>query len=82
MSLNIKNEHVHELAREAARRTGMSQTGVIETALARYLDELTRESRRERADEILADMHRRYAALGKSKRMQVEDLYDEAGLPA
>ena len=33
MSLNIKNERVHELAREAARRTGMNQTSVIEAAL-------------------------------------------------
>ena len=33
MSLNIKNEHVHELAREAARRTGRTQTGAIQLAL-------------------------------------------------
>ena len=33
MSLNIKNERVHALAREAARITGKSQTGVIEEAL-------------------------------------------------
>ena len=36
MSLNIKNEHVHQLARDAAARTGLSQTGVIEEALRLY----------------------------------------------
>jgi antitoxin VapB len=33
MGLNIKNERVHALAREAARVTGKNQTGAIEEAL-------------------------------------------------
>ncbi|MGH3425128.1 MAG: type II toxin-antitoxin system VapB family antitoxin, partial [Nocardioidaceae bacterium] len=37
MSLNIKNERVHDLAREAAQRTGRTQTSVIEEALAQLL---------------------------------------------
>ncbi|WP_151526721.1 type II toxin-antitoxin system VapB family antitoxin [Serinicoccus kebangsaanensis] len=37
MGLNIKNERVHRLAREAARLTGQSQTSVIEEALTRLL---------------------------------------------
>ncbi len=40
MSLNIKNERVHELVREAARRTGRSQTSVVEAALEAYLRDL------------------------------------------
>ncbi|WP_370289028.1 type II toxin-antitoxin system VapB family antitoxin [Nocardioides sp.] len=40
MSLNIKNERVHALAREAARITGKSQTSVIEEALVRLLADL------------------------------------------
>jgi antitoxin VapB len=40
VSLNIKNERVHELAREAARRTGKSQTSVIEEALTKFLADL------------------------------------------
>lgn len=40
MSLNIKNEHVHDLAREAARLTGQSQTSVVEEALVRLLADL------------------------------------------
>ena len=30
MALNIKNEHVHQLARQAAELTGKSQTAAIE----------------------------------------------------
>ncbi len=37
MGLNIKNEHVHDLARQAARVTGKSQTAAIEEALERLL---------------------------------------------
>lgn len=81
MSLNIKNERVHELVREAARRTGQSQTSVIETALQRYLERLDLERRRERADDLVADLQKRTAAAG-GVRMRPDDLYDERGLPA
>jgi len=37
MGLNIKNERVHDLARRAARVTGLSQTSVIEEALVDLL---------------------------------------------
>ncbi|MGB3685928.1 MAG: type II toxin-antitoxin system VapB family antitoxin [Ornithinimicrobium sp.] len=40
MSLNIEGEHVHALAKEAARRTGRTQTSVIEAALTRPIDEM------------------------------------------
>lgn len=84
MSLNIKNERVHEMARQAAARTGKSQTSVIEKALRRYLDELDRETSREAKDkrlyEILEDMQQRIAAVGGL--MDHNDLYDERGLPA
>lgn len=39
MSLNIKNQRVHDLARQAAAATGRSQTSVIELALERLLRE-------------------------------------------
>jgi antitoxin VapB len=72
---------VHDLVREAAARTGQSQTSVVEAALRAYLDSLEREPRRLRADEILADMQRRIAAAG-GLPMSTDDLYDENGLPA
>lgn len=90
MSLNIKNPRVHELAKEAARRFGMSQTSVIEEALVRLIAAHeaeaadSAEARMARALEILSDIdrlltpdQRRLLARG------ADDLYDEeTGLPA
>jgi antitoxin VapB len=82
MSLNIKNERVHGLVREAAALTGKSQTSVVEEALRRYLDDLAREERRSRADEILAAMRKEIRDQG-GLGMRPEDLYDPTtGLPA
>jgi antitoxin VapB len=49
MSLNIKNERTHELVRELAELTGMSQTSAVEDAVRRRLAELAgREVHRQR----------------------------------
>ncbi|GAA3678927.1 hypothetical protein GCM10022237_42820 [Nocardioides ginsengisoli] len=89
MSLNIKNPHVHELARQAARVTGKTQTGAIEEALERLLAAYG-------ADPVEADRLRRAEKLraiairwedlpeieGDDRIRSVEDLYDpETGLP-
>ena len=76
MSLNIKNERVHALAREAARRTGMNQTSVIEAALERLLAELDDEAGT--IDELIAGLQR---DLGTHGLLSTDDLYDDAGLP-
>lgn len=85
MSLNIKNERVHELTRQVARRTGRSQTSAIETALERYLAELDRvegrQARQHRIDELVAEMRARWKA-SDAPTFDAEDLYDENGLPA
>jgi antitoxin VapB len=85
MSLNIKNEHVHELAREAARRTGKSQTSVIEEALERFLADLEHERRKVGLKEdimaIVEDFQARLTPEDR-ERMNTEWLYDdETGLP-
>ena len=88
MGLNIKNERVHELAREAARVTGGSQTSAIEQALVALL----REHGRDPAETQRAARVERMLAMGARFRSEertptrgivaVEDLYDEAtGLP-
>ena len=91
MSLNIKNQRVHDLAREAARVTGKSQTSAIEEALVHLL-------RKYDADPTEAERARRLARLreiGERFRTEepelppgpdvirtIEDLYDdETGLP-
>ena len=88
MGLNIKNERVHALAREAARVTGKNQTSSIQEALelllrtygadpheagvARKVDSVTRLVQEYQADPGNAHPTIRL----------VEDLYDEAtGLP-
>lgn len=76
MSLNIKNERVHAMAREAAERLGTTQTGAVEEALRRLLTEDT-AARRARIDVILADMR---ARLGDAP-LSTDDLYGEDGLP-
>ena len=85
MSLNIKNEHVHALAREAARRTGKSQTGVIEEALERLLADLEQEGRKVGLKEdvmaIVEDFQARLTPEDR-ERMNTDWLYDdETGLP-
>lgn len=83
--MNIKKPRVHELARTAADRTGLSQTRVVEAALEQYLNSLEgpvdADERRRRAEAILRDIDARM-----TPRLRVglttEDLYDEQGLPA
>jgi antitoxin VapB len=86
MGLNIKNQRVHDLAREAARRTGGNQTSAIETALERYLAELDaaepdrHDERSARLGEILRDFDERLTP-EQRLALDADDLYDDAGLP-
>lgn len=89
MSLNIKNEKVHALAREAARLTGKTQTGVIEQALEEFVARLSaddeREVRRRRLRLLFEDWRRHPITQEEREAMQEveDDLYDpETGLPA
>ena len=85
MSLNIKNERVHQLARDAAARTGLSQTSVIEEALLQYLRSLDddKDAKRRRVDEILAIFDARLTDEDRAEMTAfMNDMYDEAnGLP-
>lgn len=87
MGLNIKNERVHALAREAARVTGKSQTGAIEEALRRLLAEYgdagDAVDRRRRVDAILAHSLT-WVDPGDGDHVRSDhDLHDpETGLPA
>ena len=89
MSLNIKNERVHSLAREAARVTGKTQTSVIEEALVKLLAEYgidPVEADRQRRMDTMRRIALEYSALPEREGVDVirseEDLYDpETGLP-
>jgi antitoxin VapB len=85
MGLNIKNEKVCALAKEAAAATGQSQTSVIEQALRELLDRhpVGRHDadRTARVGEIVEDLQRRWAATDAPDAFTTDDLYDENGLP-
>lgn len=91
MSLNIKNERVHDLARRASELTGKTKTAVIEEALTDYVakvdvswrDDI--EARWAVVDEAIAKAEAVRAARppGQRKDFTEADLYDpETGLPA
>ena len=82
MSLNIKNERVHDLAREAAHISGKSQTAVIQEALEEYLDRLKGDelARRTRVQWLLDDFHRRLTPEDRAA-MTTDDLFGDDGLP-
>jgi antitoxin VapB len=87
MSLNIKNERVHALAREAARRTGATQTSVIEQALEQLLasldDHAGDEARRRRLAALMAEIRAETTEQDLAEVQRTMDqMYDEHGLPA
>ena len=83
VSLNIKNEHVHDLVRQAAERTGLSQTSVVEEAISQLLRRLDAEQdeRRRRVDEILDDIRGLLTDEDRAA-LNTDFLYDENGRPA
>lgn len=88
MGLNIKNERVHALAREAARVTGKNQTSAIEEALElllrTYGTDPGQAARDRKVDLVtrLAAEYRGDPGVEPRSVRAVEDLYDEAtGLP-
>lgn len=85
MSLNIKNERVHELARQAARLTGKSQTGAIEEALERLLAERGRDpeaARQARIDMLWSEIQADTTDADRAATQKaMDELYDDAGVP-
>jgi antitoxin VapB len=83
MSLNIKSDHAHRLARQLAQLTGESMTEAVTRALAERLESVRRERGGSLADRLLA--------IGKDCAAHMEDpfrtidhgelLYDDLGLP-
>ncbi|WP_109507500.1 type II toxin-antitoxin system VapB family antitoxin [Nocardioides speluncae] len=87
MSMNIKSERVHELAREAARRTGQSQTSVVEEALRKLLADLERNdeeaARRRRLHQLFEEAREQVTDEDRAAAKKfMDELYDENGLPA
>lgn len=89
MAMNIKNARVHDLAREAARRTGATQTSAVEAALEQYLASLREQevqsgpqAKLARARAILDEIHGAMTDEDRAAmRADLETMYDEDGLP-
>ncbi|MBM6546118.1 type II toxin-antitoxin system VapB family antitoxin [Janibacter sp. YIM B02568] len=88
MAMNIKNARVHALAREAAERTGTTQTSALEAALESYLAGLDSSDdpvaeRIARAQELAAQITESWTdADREAVRRHLAGMYDEDGLPA
>jgi antitoxin VapB len=83
MSLNIKNEKTHRLARELARLTGESMTTAVDKAVQDRLKRV-RETKKGGLAERLLKIGRECAAHMKEPYLSIdhgEMLYDEKGLP-
>ena len=83
MSLNIKNEKTHRLARELARLTGESMTSAVEQAVRERLERVRAKSKKGLSERLL-EIGRDCAAHLKEpyKSIDVNELlYDEKGMP-
>jgi len=83
MSLNIKDEKTHRMARELARLTGESLTAAVNEAVRKRLERV-RGSSRKSMSELLMEIGKDCASHLKEpyKSMDVDELlYDENGLP-
>lgn len=82
MSLNIKNEKTHRLVRELARATGESMTAAVDKAVRERLERVRGKSAEGMAEKLMKIGEECAARLkGPLKLMEIEDLYDERGLP-
>ena len=82
MSLNIKNEEAHRMAKEMAEATGESMTKAVTEAIRERRDRVVGMSKEERFERIMASS-RRSAALIREKGLTLDQdaLYGEDGLP-
>ena len=83
MSLNIKNEDAHKLARQLARLTGESMTEAVTEAVRERLRRV-QEKQAARLSDRLLEIGRDCATRLKEPFRSAEHgdlLYDEAGLP-
>jgi antitoxin VapB len=81
MSLNIKNEKTHKQAQELARITGESMTAAVSEAIRERLERVRSKSKQGLAERLTRIGKECAIQLKGRKLMEVDDLYDEKGLP-
>ena len=83
MSLNIKSEETHRMAKELARLTGESMTVAVGEAVRERLERIKGSSKQGLAERLL-QIGRECAAHMKEPYKSIDHgdlLYDEKGLP-
>lgn len=83
MSLNIKNEEAHRLARELAESTGESRATAVTRAVREHLERVSQRRKKSKIQRILK-IARKCVPLWKEPFRSVDHgdlLYDEKGLP-
>jgi antitoxin VapB len=81
MSLNIKNEKTHKQAQELARLTGETMTAAVSEAIRERLERVRQKPKKGVAERLMKIAEECAVHLKKHKLMEVDDLYDERGLP-
>jgi antitoxin VapB len=83
MSLNIKNDEAHRLARELAKATGESMTVAVSAAIRERLERVRGKSSDGLAERLLKIGRDCAAHLKEPYRLMDIDklLYDEKGMP-
>lgn len=83
MSLNIKNEATHALVRQLAALRGVSQTEAVDEAVRARLAELNAQKEQQRRFDRTMDIARETSQIIRDTGgpLNVDDLYDEMGLP-
>ncbi len=81
MTLNIKSEFVHKLARQLADMTGQSMTAVVESALREKFHRLSLERDIELRRARVRAIVERSGPTPLGLTSDHSDLYDEIGLP-
>jgi antitoxin VapB len=83
MSLNIKNEETHRLARELARATGESMTVAVSEAIRERLERVRSSKKKDMVERIM-EIAKECGPLWKEPYRSTDHgdlLYDEKGMP-
>jgi len=83
MSLNIKDEKTHRMARELARATGESMTAAVSEAIRERLERVRGNSKQDMIERIMK-IAKECGPLWKEPYRSTDHgdlLYDEKGLP-